>query len=112
MLLTHGASHMINKIFVYLPTCHHLHQLFDFKHVISTSSSNLWVKSYFIDKACSNLTHGWQSTYNMLHVRLTFRFRRRISHDHRGVRLETICIHLRKVDSCVLTGTCEYDHGK
>ena len=50
---------MINKIFVYLPTCHHLHQLFDFKHVISTSSSNLWVKSYIIDKVAPTwLTDG------------------------------------------------------
>ena len=43
---THGASHMINKIFAYLQTCYHLRQRFDFKHIIFTSSSNFWVKSF------------------------------------------------------------------
>ena len=37
---------MINKIFAYLQTCYHLRQRFDFKHVIFTSSSNFWVKSF------------------------------------------------------------------
>ena len=43
---THGASHMINKIFAYLQTCYHLRQRFDFKHIIFISSSNFWVKSF------------------------------------------------------------------
>lgn len=48
--LTHGASHMINESFAYFSTCYHLRQRFDFKHVIFISFSNLWVKSYIIDK--------------------------------------------------------------
>ena len=110
---THRACHMINKIFAYLQTCYHFST-----PAIRFQACHIYLVFKFLGQvvqhcqSCSNLTHGWQSAYDMLHVHLTFRFRRRLAHEARGVRLKTVCIHLREVDRCVLTGTRKYDHGK